>query len=234
MKKLTDIIKNDLYIYYKYHIIHIITAVSIIFAFTIGLTNFLPPMIYIYMAVFIVPVLTFSISLFIGENHKSNKLHQCPPGIYSLGKILSAVVLQLIPLISFLIVLIGVLSYEFNVFLFLLVYLLGSALHIVIGLSLSIIAKSQFSLSMAYLVYLIVFSVIPIFYSVDMIPNDIKYILIISPAYLSGVLFEAIVHPSQHFEHWFAYLSVFLQLAYLLFLYYFVIKPFSDQYLKSH
>ena len=178
MKKFLELLKIDFIYYAKYHFISIITVVSLLFGLTIGLTNFLPPMIYIYISVFVIPVLTFSVSLFIEQQQRSNRIEikKSPPGIYTLGKIVSATLLQFIPMITYLIVLIFVLNYQFNVFSFILVYLLGSAMHIMIGLSLSIIAKTSFALSMSYIVYLIIFSIIPIFYSVDMIPSNINYI----------------------------------------------------------
>lgn len=232
MKKYLSLVLRDLIVLAKYHYISIVAGLSFFFALLIGLTDFFPPMIYIYFSVFIFPVLSFSVNLLVQDHMKERRqgisIHAC-----TLSKIFSATIIQLIPILIFLIVLLGVRSYRFNVLLFILVYLLGSLMHIIIGLSLSIIAKTPFAISLSYGVYLIVFSIIPIFYSVGLIPVNLEYMLIISPAYLSGVLFEGIIHLTPNLGFWLPFISVVLQIVYIYVLYRFVVKPFIQAYINA-
>ncbi|HKL47574.1 MAG TPA: hypothetical protein VJ878_02805 [Candidatus Izemoplasmatales bacterium] len=231
MKRYLELIKKDIICLSRYHFLSMVAGLSFFFALLIGLTDFFPPMIYIYFSVFVLPVISFSVNLIIQDQQDENK-SEVSIRESTISKIISATLIQLIPIIIYLIVLIFVLNYEFNIILFTLVYLLGALMHIVIGLTLSIIAKTPFALSLSYGVYLIVFSIIPIFYSVGMIPNDFHYLLIISPAYLSGVLFEEIIHPSNNFTLWFPLISVTLQFIYMFIMYRFVISPFIKDYMK--
>jgi hypothetical protein len=231
MKEFSILVRRDLIRLAKYHYITIITGLAFFFALMIGLTNLFPPMIYIYFSVFVIPVISFSINLIV-EEQDTFKENTAWPLLRTLSKICSATIIQLIPIIIYLIVLLFVLNYQFNVVLFILVYLLASAMHIFIGLSLSIIAKTPFVVSLSYGVYLIVFSIIPIFYSVGMMPDNFIYLMIISPAYLSGVLFEEIIHPTNQFGFFFPFISVVLQIIYMAVLYRFVIKPFIKHYIK--
>jgi hypothetical protein len=231
MNQMLGLIKRDLLRLAKFHYITILTGLAFFFALLIGLTNLFPPMIYIYFSVFVMPVISFSVNLIVEEQDVTYK-NTASPLIRTISKISSATIIQFIPMIIYLIVLLFVLNYQFSIILFILVYLLASAMHIFIGLSLSIIAKTPFAISLSYGVYLIVFSIIPIFYSVGMIPDNFLYLMIISPAYLSGVLFEEIIHPSNQFGFFFPLISVLLQIIYMAVLYRFVIKPFIKHYIK--
>lgn len=236
MKNILLTIKNDFAEYKKYHFITILTIISFLFSLLMGVTNLFPPIIYIYISIFILPVITFSVTLFI-ESQQRTVLpqivdSQSHPSVFAVGKILSATLLQLIPLIFYIIVMVFVLDYSFNIPIFALIYLLASITHIVIGLTLSIIAKSQYALSISYLVYLIVFTIIPIYYSLGIIQSKLNYLLIISPAFLSGILFESLINNSPMMPDWVNYLAVVLQFIYIGILFIFVIKPFIFDYLK--
>lgn len=223
---------NDLKNYIHYRYLTIFIVISVLFGLSMGLTHFMPPIFYVYISVFILPVISFSVGLVIGNQQKD--LQGDNPHLYAISKIISAMIIQLIPLLIYLIVLLGVLSMSFNILYFIIVYILSSLLHIMIGLSLSMIAKTDFSLSMSYLVYLIVFSVIPIFYSMGMIQSELlSYVLIISPAYLAGVMFEGIMDSFYVVQEWFVYIAFILQLVYIFILYFFVIKPFISLYLHK-
>ncbi|MFW5794297.1 MAG: hypothetical protein ACOCV1_02330, partial [Bacillota bacterium] len=219
MSNLFETVKNDLINYYKYRFLSIIIIISFVFSMFMGLTDLFPPIIYIYISVFILPVITFSVSLLMEAQQKRvlPKLidKDSKAIIFALGKVLSATIIQLIPFLFYTIVLISVLNYNFNVLLFFLIYLLATIMHILVGLALSIIAKSTYSLSLSYFVYLLLFSMMPIFYSYKFIKSDLSYILIISPAYLSGVLFESVVHGYLVASSWLVVLAVLLQLLYI-------------------
>jgi hypothetical protein len=227
-----DRIMNDLKNYLHYHYLSIFIVISIFFGLSMGITHVVPPMIYVYISVFILPVISFSVGLVIGQQQNDCRLET--PHTYALSKIISANIIQLIPLVVYLIVMLVVLNLDFNVLYFILIYLVSSMLHIMIGLSLSIIAKTQFSLSLSYLVYLIVFSLIPIFYSMGMIQSEfLSYFLIISPAYLAGVMFEGVMDSFYIVQEWFVYVAFLIQTMYILILYFFVIKPFISLYLRN-
>ncbi|MFO8240935.1 MAG: hypothetical protein R6T90_08055 [Dissulfuribacterales bacterium] len=141
-----ETIKYDLMSFYKYHFITIIIVISLFFSLSMGITNLFPPVIYIYISVFIMPVITFSVSLLIESQQKEvlpKLLEQENKPVYcAIGKIVSATIVQLIPFVFYSIVLFAVLEFKFNIILFFLVYLLSIIMHIIIGLALSIISKS--------------------------------------------------------------------------------------------
>lgn len=223
---------NDLKNYVHYRYLSIFIVISILFGFFMGLTNLIHPIIYVYISVFILPVISFSVGLVIG--HQQGDCTNENPHLYTVSKIISAMIIQLIPLVIYLIVLLAVLSMSFNVFYFIIIYILSSILHIMIGLSLSIIAKTEFSLSMSYLVYLLVFSLFPIFYTMGMIQSEIlSYVLIISPAYLAGIMFEGIMDSFFVVKEWFVYVAFIVQLIYIFVLYTYVIKPFIALFLLN-
>ncbi|QWC00684.1 hypothetical protein KHQ88_03700 [Mycoplasmatota bacterium] len=238
MKKIIETVKNDFYNYKNYHFIEIMFVLTLFFGLLMGLTSFMPPIIYIYISVFILPIITFSGSLFIEAQQKTvlpsilSDSHF--PSLYAIGKILSATLVQLLPMVFYIVVMTFSLNISFNILLFIFIYLLSTIIHIIIGLSLSIIAKTTYALSMSYLVYLIVFSIIPILYSFNFFDSDYAYILIISPAFLSGVLFESVVNQYSLMGAWFHYVSVSLIIIYIVILFLFVIKPFIVEYLKDN
>lgn len=238
MKKIIDTVKNDFINYKEYHFTEIMFILTLFFGLLMGLTNIMPPIIYIYLSVFVLPVITFSVSLFIEAQQKTvlpNVLDDNHhPSIYAIGKILSATLIQIIPMLFYMLVMIFALDFSFNILLFIIIYLLSTVIHIIIGLSLSIIAKSAYTLSLSYLVYLIVFSIIPILYSFDFFSADLSYILVISPAFLSGVLFESLINQYSMMEPWFNYLAVVLLISYIVVLFIYVIRPFIVHYLKEN
>lgn len=229
---MVKLIMNDLKNYAKYHYLSIFIIISALFGFFMGMSNFFPPIIYVYISVFIMPVISYTIGLVIGQQQDVS------PGVsdhtYAISKILSASIIQLIPMIIYLIVYKYALNVSFNVLFFSIIYIVSSVLHIMIGLSLSMIAKSSFALSSSYMVYLIVFSIIPIFYSLGHVNNTfISYVLIISPAYLAGVMFEALIDSFYAVEVWFTYVAFIIQLIYMILLYLLIIKPFISHYLAQ-
>jgi hypothetical protein len=71
----------------------------------------------------------------------------------------------------------------------------------------------------------------PIFYQEGLIPEFFQYVLIVSPAYLSGVLFQEVVYGYVFSPNWLLVLAVVLQLAYIGLLSYFVVMPYFKSYL---
>ena len=238
MKSFFGLVWDDLKRLFRYRIIYFVLALTFLFGMSMIFfpgfaTNFL------YISLFILPVIIFSISLFI-EREEGTVSHLISPSTPTLSvvatKILSATIVELIPFAGFVI---GSLlrrdafsnDIDVNYFLLFLAYVLGVVLHIVVGLALSIIAKSSRILSLSYLAYIVVFSISPILYSNGIIPEGFQYWLIISPAFLSGVLIDTILSQALTPEIWLLVLSVGLQIGYTVLLVSVVVVPYFKQFI---
>lgn len=234
MKKFIDIVKSDFRYYYRYGILQTVVVLSLLFA---GIMAFFPSfdvLIFIYVSVFVLPVIIFSVSFFLESEERSLvplAICDCPVMIPILAKMVSALLMLLIPLVLDILVMTLVLSTHFNILLFSLVYLLAAVMHVAVGTVLAIISKSTSIMSVSYIAYIVVFSLIPIFYSRNLIPETMQYVMVISPAYLSGVLFQEIYYGYAYAPPWLLILSVGLQFVYIFVLTYFVIRPYFNTYL---
>ncbi len=249
MKTFIHLVWSDLKRLWSYRIILFIFVLTVIFTLAIALFPALDPSNFIYVSIFILPVIIFSISLFI-DREEGTLL----PFVFSpmksaylvFSKVISALIVQLIPIIFILGAMAFTMSDEmafmetaeinalfFDFFLIFLAYLLGSILHILIGLSLSIISKTSSILSLSYVVYIIVFSLTAIMYSNGIIPLKFQYFLIVSPAFLSGVLIDNVIAGAAYSETWLIVLAVGLQVAYAVLLTLFVIIPYFKQYVVA-
>jgi len=249
MKTFIHLVWSDLKRLWSYRIILFIFVLTVIFTLAIALFPALDPSNFIYVSIFILPVIIFSISLFI-DREEGTLL----PFVFSpmksaylvFSKVISALIVQLIPIIFILGAMAFTMSDEmafmetaeinalfFDFFLIFLAYLLGSILHILIGLSLSIISKTSSILSLSYVVYIIVFSLTAIMYSNGIIPLKFQDFLIVSPAFLSGVLIDNVIAGAAYSETWLIVLAVGLQVAYAVLLTLFVIIPYFKQYVVA-
>ena len=192
------------------------------------------PLLFIYITVFILPVIIFATSVYIEyEERTLLPLAVCDCSSFEiiLAKVTSALILLLIPFILYTLVMLFVLHMSYSVILFLLVYLLSAVVHMVIGVVLAITSKSTSIMSIGYIAYIVVFSVTPIFYSSGLIPQFFQYVLIISPAYLSGVLFQEIIFDYAFSSVWLITISILLPIVYIVVLSRFVIRPYFKSYL---
>lgn len=238
MKKFCGLVWLDLKRLYQYRIVFFVLALTFLFGMSvIFFPGFAPN--FLYISIFILPVIIFSISLFIEreENTVADLIAPNTPTLLVVAtKVVAATLLELIPFLGFVVASLirtspfsnGV---EIDYILLFLSYVLGVVVHIVIGLSLSIIAKKSSILSLSYIAYVVVFSISPILYSNGIIPEGFQYWLIISPAFLSGVLIDTILLDSLDPEVWLLILSVGLQIVYAGILVAFVIRPFFKQFL---
>lgn len=237
MKPLWTLLKADFKKMYEYKLLHILTAVSILLAAFMAFFDRIVVANYIYISMFIIPVIMFSMLLFIEKEDQevvpSKKSEYCTRDIV-LSKIISSLAFQLIPLFLYLIVMISVYHLEISYILFILAFLLGSLLHILIGLSLSIISKTNHILSLSYLTYIIFFSSLPIFYSSGLIPSQFEYAMMVSPAYLSGILIDDVLASGSLESIFIIITSVILQISYSFLLSYYVVKPFVKGYLEQY
>jgi len=234
LNKFLSIIKSDFHYYYKFGILQTVVILSALFA---GIMAFFPSidvLLFIYVSVFVLPVIIYSVSFFLESEERSLvpiALCDCPVMVPILAKLVSALLMLLIPLLLDILVMTLVLNTHFNIFLFILIYLLAATMHVVVGTVLAIISKSTSIMSVSYIAYIVVFSLIPIFNSHNLIPDSLQYVMVISPAYLSGVLFQEIYYGYAYAAPWLLILAVALQFIYVIVLTYFVIRPYFNSYL---
>jgi len=234
MKKFIEIVKSDFRYYYKFGIIQTVVILSVLFAGLMAFFAQIDVLIIIYITVFVLPVIIFAISFFLESEEKSLlplAICDCPSMVPILAKMTSAILLLLIPFILDSLVMTFILNIDFNVFLFLLVYLLAVIMHVTIGTVLAIISKSNSIMSASYIAYIVIFSLIPIFYTQGLIPVAFQYVMVISPAYLSGILFQEIYFGYAYSPEWLIVLAIVLQFIYIFGLTYFIIRPYFKSYL---
>ena len=234
LNRFIKIIKNDFKNYLRYSVLQTVLILSVLFSVSMAFFPQIDPLILVYITVFILPVIILSISIYIENEEKTLfplAICDCSALEIILAKVVSALLLLLIPMILYIIIMFTVLNMNFNVFLFILIYLLSAVIHIIIGIVLAIISKSSHIMSISYIGYIVIFSVMPIFHQQGLIPEYFQYILIVSPAYLSGLLFEQIIIGYIHIADWLIILAVLLQLIYIGVFTMFVIRPYFKSYL---
>ena len=235
MKSFFKYLYNDLKYLYEYRIVLFVTILTFVFAMAMAIFPDMEKSNLIYFNIFILPVIIFSISMFIGrEEHTLLPLNSndLKPIVIVFIKIISAAIVELIPITAFTIVM-RYTDFETNYFLLYLVYMLGAIVHIIIALSLTIISKKSSTLTLNYLVYIVVFSASAILFSNGLIPLSAQYFMLISPAYLSAVLVDNIMAVSSYSESWLLISAVALQFIYGFLLVWFVVRPFYKLYLFS-
>jgi hypothetical protein len=237
MKNFKEVFKNDWKNLYKYRIFHMIIIVSVIFALAMGFFPEINPLLFIYLSLFIIPVISHSITLFIEQeedtlfpvSREKRRIYQVLP-----AKLLSAISLQLIPLLFYILIFIFVLHVNFSIILFILTYILSLSLHMVIAYSITIIAKSHISMSLSYIGYIIIFSLIPFIYLMNLMPEGLDYLFIFSPAYLAHVLFDNITFGYLFSDKLLIILAALLQVIILSILVLFVIVPYYRKDLNKN
>lgn len=235
MKSFFKYLYNDLKYLYEYRIVLFVTILTFVFAMAMAIFPDLDKSNLIYFNIFILPVIIFSISMFIGREEQTLlpiNTNELKPIVIVFIKIIAAAIIELLPITAFTIVM-RFTGFETNYFLLFLVYMLGAVIHIIIALSLTIISKKSTTLTLNYLVYILVFSASAILFSNGLIPFSAQYIMLISPAYLSAVLVDNILAISSYSESWLLILAVVLQFVYGFVLVWFVVRPFYKLYLFS-
>jgi len=239
MMNFIKIIKNDFINFTKYRIIHMTIIVSLVFALAMGFFPAIEPLLFVYISIFVLPVITHSITLFI-ENEESTIL---PYSIqkYKLceiipAKITSSLLMQLIPLVFYLFVMIFVLNVNTIslLLLFILTYIVGLILHIIIGFSITILSKSHKSMVLMYVGYIVLFSFIPFLNLMYLIPDSISYLFIFSPGYLLSVLFSNITFGYLFSDLFLVILASVLIIIYSALLLFLLIKPYYKKLLSEN
>lgn len=234
MTNFLTILKNDFNNYLKYNILQIVIAISIVFAGAMAFIPGINALIFIYITVFILPVIVFSISIFIEKEERTLiplAVSKCSSIELIIPKLVSALILLLVPYILYSLVMAFVLHMSINILLFFLIYVLGATMHIIVGIVLAMISKSTQIMSITYIGYIVLFSLIPFFYADNLIPQVFQYMLVISPAYLSGVLFQEIYYGYAFSSTLLIVLSIILQFVYIGVLTIFAVRPYFKSYL---
>lgn len=235
MKTFLKYLYNDLKYLYEYRMVLFVSILTFLFAMAMAVFPDLDKSNFIYFNIFILPVIIFSISMFIGREEHTllpQNTSGLKPIFIVLAKILAAAIVELIPITAFTIVL-RFIGFSTNYFLLYLIFMLGAVLHIIIALSLTIISRKSSTLTLNYLVYILVFSASAILFSNGLIPLSAQYFMVISPAYLSAVLIDNVLATSAYSESWLLIVSVVLQFVYGFILIWFVIRPFYKFYVIS-
>lgn len=236
MKNILKIIIHDFKNFAKYRIVHMTLIVSVVFALAMGFFPEVEPLLYVYLTLFVIPVIMHSITLFI-EKEEGNLIpeHVNTPktGEIIFGKVLSSFLLQLIPLILYLIVMIFVLNVNFNLFLFSFAYLVGVSIHILIGFSITILSKSHLNMMLLYVGYIAIFSFLPFISLMGLIPTSIEFLFIFSPGYLVGIIIENITFTYLFSPLYLVILSCTLIIVYIVMLILFIISPFYKKQINN-
>lgn len=229
-------IKNDFNNFIKYRIFHMIIIVSLVFALAMGIFPRIDPALFIYISIFIIPIITHAITLFI-EKEEDTLLSKesCETCYFKviLTKTLSALLLQIIPLVFYLIVFIFVLNVNFNLWLFTLVYLIATIIHIFIGFAITLIAKNYISMVLIYAAFIIFISFIPFLFLMNFIPESLLYLFIFSPGFLFSILFENIIFGYLYSDILLLILAIILPLIYGSLIFFFILKPYYKNILTS-
>ncbi|MFA7075380.1 MAG: hypothetical protein WC152_01740, partial [Candidatus Izemoplasmatales bacterium] len=164
MKNIITIINHDFKNFLTYRIIHMIVIISAVFALAMGIFHTINPLIFVYISIFIITVITNSVTLFIEKEEQSIlpipidtlKITQVIP-----AKLLSSLILQLIPMLFYLIIMKFILNSNFSTLLFIITYILGLIIHIMVGFSITLICNNHVKMALMYVGYIILFSLIP-------------------------------------------------------------------------
>jgi len=223
------IIRNDLINFYKYRILHMLIIVSIIFAVATGIFPTIDKLLFIYMSLFILPVITHSILLFIEKEDETLIIkEENDLNLFKLvcGKMASSLILQLIPMVLYLIVIGFVLQADISYILFILVYLLSVFIHILIGQALTILSNNHVKMMLMYIGYIVIFSILPFLALMNVITVNLTYFFMFSPAFLSHILLTNITLGTTYFTSLQVVLSVILLILMSVAIILFIIRPF--------
>ncbi len=233
MKSFLKLLKSELTDLYSYRIIVLVTVLTFVFAMAMGLFPELNHSNFFYFNIFVLPVIIFSVSMFISRENNTLIPYvtgEQKPLLYVFAKIIASVIVELIPIVAF-IIMMRFTKIDIQYGWLFLAYLLGVILHIIIAISVAIISHKTTTLSINYLAYIIVFSASAILFSNGLIPLSSQYAMLISPAFLSAVLIDNILAGSAYSATWLIVLSVILQFLYGSVLILFVIRPYFKTYL---
>jgi hypothetical protein len=236
MKTFFQELNHNLRRLFEYHVIQITIVLSVVFALLMALFPSIDPLNFVSLSLFILPVILYSISTFL---YRDDGPVQCSipsrsPVLCSVSsQLLASMIIQLIPFVLYTTILL-VRGHHINVFLFFIVFLGGALLHTLIGMVLAITSKTSQQIAYGYLVYILVFSLTPILYINGIIPYAMQYVMLISPAYVAGLLIDNVLAGVQYSSDWLIWLAAILEFGGIFLLIRFAIIPFYTHYIHTH
>jgi hypothetical protein len=228
MKRFGIHVWNDLKRLFDYQVVQITLVLSLVFALMMALMPQIDVIHFVALSVFIVPVIMLSIAAFLRkeEGFDDEPVATNKRAAYWLGvHACSAIAIETIPFVLYSFVLLLFRTTVFSYGLYIVTYFSGALLHVLIALYLAMSAKNPRQLAYGYIVYVLVFSITPILYSNGIIPYAFQYWMLISPAYVSGLLIDNVLTGVQFSSDWLILLASLLQAALIVSLSIFALIP---------
>lgn len=222
MKQFGLDVVRDLKRMFDYQVLQITLVLSIVFALMMALLRDIDVVHFISLSVFIVPVIMFSIASFLRKEDHAGGLDRstCEKPWRVLGvHTVSALIVETIPFLLYSIILLLVRDVPFSFPLYFLTYYAGATLHVLIAAYLAMTSKTMRQLAYGYIVYVLVFSMTPILYANGIIPFAFQYWMLISPAYVSGLLIDNVLTGFQFSSTWLIVLAACLQVVEIVLLF---------------
>lgn len=222
MKAFGSEVVRDLKRMFDYQVLQITLVLSIVFASMMALLREIDVVHFISLSVFVVPVIMFSIATFLRKEDRAEEQSRlaCARPWQLLGvHTVSALIVETIPFLLYSIVLLFVRGVPFSYPLYFLTYYSGATLHVLIASYLAMTSKTMRQLAYGYIVYVLVFSMTPILYANGIIPFAFQYWMLVSPAYVSGLLVDNVLTGVQFSSTWLIVLAACLQFVEIVLLF---------------
>jgi hypothetical protein len=214
MKPFGSEVLRDLRRMIDYQVLQITLVLSVVFALMMALLTQIDVVHFISLSVFIVPIIMFSIAAFLRKEDRIEEARHYagkkPLYLLSVHTI-SALIVEAIPFLLYSVVLLFVRTSSFSYGLYAITYFSGAILHVLISSYLAMSSKTMRQLAYGYIAYVLVFSMTPILYSNGIIPFAFQYWMLISPAYVSGLLIDNVLTGFQFSSNWLIALASCLQ-----------------------
>ena len=187
----------------KYNILQISLALAFVYGILIYFTSAeeaeaIVPLL-VFVDVTMMSIIMLGASLFFEKQEGSLKSMMVSPVSLAeviIVKTMSAVLLSLITGVVLSAVAIIAHGAAINVGLLLLYAILGATVHIMIGFAMVIISRDFNALLINYVIYVFIFTLPALFFSLGIIPESVDYLLYISPSYVAQLLINTSVGAS--------------------------------------
>ncbi|PKK95940.1 MAG: hypothetical protein CVV59_01125 [Tenericutes bacterium HGW-Tenericutes-4] len=198
----------------KYNILQISLGLTLLYGVLIYFTSAEEAQTLVSLLVFVdvsmMSIIMLGAGLFFEKQEGSLKSVMVSPVKLSeivIAKTMSAVLLSFITATILSAVAIIFHSANINVLLLLLYATLGATVHIVIGFLLTIFSKDFNSLLVNYMIFVFIFTLPALFYSLGVIPSNLYFLILLSPSYVTQVLINTSINITPPlWEHLFAIL----------------------------
>lgn len=228
MKRFWNEVVHDLKRMIDYQVLQITLVLSLVFAAMMALMPSIDAIHFFSLSLFIVPIIMFSIATFLRKEELTEEGVPCSVKLaaFHLGShAVSALIVETIPFVLYGLVMVLFRSSAFSFPLYVLAYFSGAFLHVLIAMYLALTSQTLRQLALGYIVYVLVFSMTPILYANGIIPYLFQYWMLISPAYVSGLLLDNVLTGIQFSSDWLIALSAVIQVSGILLLFRFALIP---------